>query len=377
MKNLVYALLATALGLASCNPEAQAPKGQAPRAFTPDNLATQTFLIQAEKDTVLKGSSGTLLFVPGNSFADLNGAPAKGPISLQLKEAISTLDIVLANLTTTSNGSFLQSGGMVCLEASNANGALAMATGMYIGMAIPADTVLPAMMVFSGASDSIGIDWQSPRPLLNEALAQPEPPIAVAMETVGEADPRMTLDSIVDNDPATGNGRKRPRSPKEQKALLDQMDEENRRFLQFLKDNKFNDFKVDANTDYLFAVKQLGWANIDRIMDDPRTQPVDLLTVIENNQDFGLVYVAMVMDYRKIYLPGYQKKDGTFSFTHGDHEQTSLPVGETAIIIATAYQGDKPFFAMKKTSIKTKQTLTLRLSATTPDQLKEELRAAL
>lgn len=377
MKNLVYVLLATALALASCNPEAQAPKGQPKRAFTPDNLASQTFLIQAEKDTVLKGSSGTLLFVPGNSFADLNGTPAKGPINLQLKEAISTLDIVLANLTTTSNGSFLQSGGMIYLEASNASGALAVAAHKYIGVAMPADTVLPAMMVFNGAPDSAGIDWQSPRPLLNAALEQPVPPKAVAMEAMDEIDPRLTLDTAIDNNSSEGNSRALPLSPQEQKAFLAKMEEEGRRFLQLLKENNINDFKVDANAAYLFTVSQLGWANIDRIMNDPRTQPVDLITVIENNQAFSPVYVVMVMDYRKIYLPGYQKKDGTFSFTHGDYEPTNLPVGETAVIIATAYQGDKPFFAIKKLRITTRQSLTLRLEETSTAQLKEELRAAL
>ena len=43
--------------------------------------------------------------------------------------------------------------------------------------------------------------------------------------------------------------------------------------------------------------------------------------------------------------------DNSYSFTHNDQEKLSLPVGETATILATGYKGDKPYFAIKKIRI--------------------------
>jgi hypothetical protein len=108
-------------------------------------------------------------------------------------------------------------------------------------------------------------------------------------------------------------------------------------------------------------------------MNDPRTKEIELITKVKNHANFNMVYVTMVLNYRKMYLPGYQKEDETYSFTHGDFETTKLPVGETAIIIATAYKNEIPYFAIKQITITDKQTISLKLIKTTMNKLKIEL----
>jgi hypothetical protein len=74
-----------------------------------------------------------------------------------------------------------------------------------------------------------------------------------------------------------------------------------------------------------------------------------------------------------LYLPGYQKKDKTYSFTHGDYEKAKLPIGESMTILATAYKDNKPFFAYKKIVVSEKQTINLKVEEITKDELKKKL----
>jgi len=74
-----------------------------------------------------------------------------------------------------------------------------------------------------------------------------------------------------------------------------------------------------------------------------------------------------------MYIPGYQKKDNTFCFSHGDEEKQELPVGESATILATAYKNDRPYFAIKKIKIEKKLNVTFKLIETTKDKLKADL----
>jgi hypothetical protein len=106
-------------------------------------------------------------------------------------------------------------------------------------------------------------------------------------------------------------------------------------------------------------------------MSDPRTKEVKLITLVNNESEFKFIYVSLIT--QKMYLPGYQKKDGTFCFSHNDEEKQQLPVGETATILATAYVDGKPYFAIEKITIKEKQTVSFNLIATTQEKLKLEL----
>lgn len=137
--------------------------------------------------------------------------------------------------------------------------------------------------------------------------------------------------------------------------------------------NVLNTYSEDSKTNYIFSIKKLGWANIDRFFFDPRTKKVDLVTSIENHSEFKTIYVSMIVNNLKMYLPGYQKLDKTFSFTHGDYENPSLPIGETVSILATAYKGDIPYYAIKTITIQEKQNVSFKLQKTTMDKLKLEL----
>jgi hypothetical protein len=137
-----------------------------------------------------------------------------------------------------------------------------------------------------------------------------------------------------------------------------------------------NLFKVDPAANYIFQVKQLGWANIDRLMYDKRSRPVDIITRIDN-KEVGDVCISMVVKSHGMFLPGYEMKNGTYGFSHGDFEKMQLPVGVKAIVLATAYRDGKPHLAMQEITIAEKLNVDLHLEPIGADDLRKELEARL
>ncbi|MBP6023552.1 hypothetical protein [Ferruginibacter sp.] len=357
------------------------------KLYSTDSIAIQSFILNNDRDTTLKGSLGTTLRIYKNTFTDSIGQPVKGQINLEFKEVFSPVDFVLGNLTTTSNGQQLESSGMVYLNATINNKQLNIAEDKVIGVIVPRDNQDDKMQVYEGNKDSLGINWINPRPILNEQIkrkefeqisitwVRPENSLVSEMPLIG--DTLFDKYKNVQNDTIVlVNGRKvQMYKPVKIKFTIDTSKGNDLRFIQEVLSAKgTNMFIEDYNTNYIFSIKKLGWANIDKLYDDPRTKEVELITSIENHSDFNTVYVSLIISNKKMYIPGYKKMDNSYSFTHNDQEKLSLPVGETATILATGYKGDKPYFAIKKIRISEKQIISFKLLETTMEQLKVQLK---
>lgn len=345
---------------------------------------TQKFSIDAGIDNIITGTNGTKIHIPKNSFVDSTGQAILGMIEIQLKEALTKKEMVLANLTTTFNGKPLETGGMIFVNALSKGKSLLIAENRSIQVALPTDSTLNGMSLFAGVQDSSGIKWENPivmKPIADtraismelfekttnimysidgfeSAKDYPDTVVTEVGRIAWEGDGlKITKDSVFKIGNYTVHFYKQNRLQKWNEV--------------FTVEKGTNNFNEDKNTHYIFSLKQLGWANIDRLLEDPRTKEVELITSIENQSDFTFIYVTLVT--QKMYLPGYQKKDNTFCFSHNDNEPQQLPVGETATIIATAYKNEKPYFAIQKITIMDKQTMTFKLIETTVEKLKADL----
>ncbi len=390
---IILGLSLTTLLVASCNnnSEAEARKSAVEiftKVYAPNNLNTQSFTIDNSIDNLIKGIHGTIIRINRNTFIDQYGKAITGKVEVKLIEAIRPIDRVLGNLTTTFNGQTLESGGMIYLDASADNKAVTIAEGRSISIKMPTNSKLAGMSLFEGKQDSTGITWQNPMAL----------PIGDTTEVISEVlfekttnmtywvdgfDRKEDFPELVDNEVSriawAGDGLK---------ITKDSVFKIDKYTVRFYKEKKLktwtetfsnrlghNTYNEDSNISYIFSIKKLGWANIDRLLDDPRTKEVELITAIKNENDFKFIYVTMVT--KRMYLPGYQRKDKTFSFAHDDEEKLQLPIGETATIIATAYKANVPYFAIKKITISEEQSLSFTLEATTVDYLKVKLLDAL
>lgn len=372
-KNITIILILSLFLFVSCKDKEQK---EIYSVFSSDNIPSQNFAINAETDTVLVGKSGTILRVYKNTFVDNNGKRAKGQVNLELKEIFKSSDIVLANLTTLSNGNKLQTGGMIFLNATLDGEQLEIANNGAVGIIMPTDSVQNLMQVFNGIQDSLGVNWEEPKALINSQIAKAMPaaqsdtlPLKIKNGKVVIDSARLAINknSEMEISHESEGGGEAQHSDGNEENLNQEII-----FIQEVQQPKgVNSFSQDWNTNYVFTMKKLGWANIDRLYEDPRTKDVDFITQVENKADFKVIYITMVTE--RMFLPGYQMKNESFSFTHGDDEKPRLPVGASATIIATAYKNDVPFFAIKKIIISDKQTIILKLVETTKNKLTLDL----
>lgn len=387
MTRLIISLLVLTVLITSCNKNKGNKTDVFNKVYSADNLTTQTFSIDASIDNIITGTNGTKIRIPKNSFVDSTGQPISGTVEIQLKEALTKQEMVLANLTTTFNGKPLETGGMIFVDALSKGKSLLLAENKSIQVALPTDSTLNGMSLFSGIQDSTGINWANPIALNKPNVDSSGISMDIFEKTTNimysvdgfenVKDYPDLINSEVGRIAWQGDGLK---------ITKDSTFKIGTYTVHFYKQNRLqkwnevftvekgtNGFNVDKNAHYIFSLKKLGWANIDRLLEDPRTKEVELITSIENQSDFKFIYVTLVT--QKMYLPGYQKKDNTFCFSHNDDEPQQLPVGETATIIATAYKNGKPYFAVQQIIITDKQTVAFRLVETTIENLKADLQA--
>ncbi len=140
---------------------------------------SQWFKVNPTRDTVLRFAEGGSLTIPAGALRTRNGRIA-GPVKLEVREYYSTADIVLNRLSTTAQGRLLETGGMVYLAVTAAPEPCEVAPGAKLTLQLPARPGAPAMELFRGRPDALGIvDWV--------AAGQPiRPPLATKARKVAE-----------------------------------------------------------------------------------------------------------------------------------------------------------------------------------------------
>ncbi len=123
------------------------------------------FTINSRKDTIIKCKEGTIITIPANSFERTNNQTLlDGNIKLCIYEYYTISDILLANLTTSSRGNMIETGGMFFLLATgkDSNDSLKLKKGKDITIAIPTPQTknTDGMQLFNGVHDSSGINWE-------------------------------------------------------------------------------------------------------------------------------------------------------------------------------------------------------------------------
>jgi hypothetical protein len=153
MKYIFTALLFTAVLFFACNQTKQT------ELFDIDNLKTEQFTVNTDRDTVLQTAKGAILKIPKGVLASADGKPVK----LDIKEAYSMADIIKAGLTTTTNGQPLSSGGMIYINAADGQN---VTINEGIQVAIPSTNISNEMKLYKGETTADGrLNWIDPTEL--------------------------------------------------------------------------------------------------------------------------------------------------------------------------------------------------------------------
>lgn len=128
--------------------------------YKPFKKQHQVFEINTQNDTTITCKEGTVLNISKGSFINPKiGKPITGKVDLKVIEYYKLSDILLANLSTTSNGKQLETGGMLHMEAIQNDINLVLKADKTIDISFPTQTKKPGMQLFSGEWNNEIINW--------------------------------------------------------------------------------------------------------------------------------------------------------------------------------------------------------------------------
>ena len=131
-------------------------------------VPSQTFDIDSKQDNILEGKNGTVIVCPKGCFKNAKGDIVDDNVKIELSEALSIEDMILSNLTTTSNGNQLETDGMIFFNATANGEQLTINKVNPIHIEIPTTKKKAGMMVYKGIKDENGnMNWIEPKVLDN------------------------------------------------------------------------------------------------------------------------------------------------------------------------------------------------------------------
>jgi mono/diheme cytochrome c family protein len=161
MKPFLFLLLTLSVLLCACN------KNNRPPVLSRSNLKSSFINLDAAAAYTLKTARGAIIKIEQNSFK-ING---NTKLQLEIKEAYSMQDILLAGLSTESNGNLLKSGGMIYINATAGSEQVELLKPIKIS--IPTEVYDSSMQLFKGEiKDDSSINWVDPEPIDTSAFAK-------------------------------------------------------------------------------------------------------------------------------------------------------------------------------------------------------------
>ncbi len=152
------------LTLISCKNNRNTIKFSTQDPFQNTIVPSQSFNIDALQDNVVEGEKGSIIVFPKGCFVDKKGKIIAENIDIEIAEALSLEDMLLSNLTTTSDGKLLETDGMIYFNATADGEQLYINKEIPIHIEIPTHQKRPGMMAYKGVRDADGnMNWTEPK----------------------------------------------------------------------------------------------------------------------------------------------------------------------------------------------------------------------
>ncbi len=161
MKNLIYLLCVLLMACSGQTNEETFTSSENSTTDLFEKIAkpAQQFVISNDNDTVIEGLEGTIISLPKNCFVFTDGTPVDGAVTIELKEFFTISDMILNNLTTTSNNKLLETGGMIHIGATSNNEEVRL--NQKIDIKIPNKLETEDVELFIGSVNDGFINWNS------------------------------------------------------------------------------------------------------------------------------------------------------------------------------------------------------------------------
>ena len=127
------------------------PQGDLNELYALLKTPAQEYCIDLARDTFLVGKKGTIVHYKANTIKRENLSCKC--FTLKLNEYFDNSELILNNLTTTSDGQLLESGGMIKLDGYCDGKKYELKQGEFFTVMVPTDTILPGMKLLSANRD--------------------------------------------------------------------------------------------------------------------------------------------------------------------------------------------------------------------------------
>jgi len=152
MKKILF--VASLLGFMACNqPRSSFPLIE--QALNTNNLETQSFVINTQKDTAIKTKDGIIVQIEKGSIES-----SSETVTLQIKEALSLYDMIRARLLTKSDKGLLSSDGMFNISTKEKS-----TIKKPLHISLPTNAANKNMSLYKGKVEGNDITWTDPKPV--------------------------------------------------------------------------------------------------------------------------------------------------------------------------------------------------------------------
>jgi hypothetical protein len=295
-----------------------------------DQNKPQVFTLKSCEETTVKGRDGTEITFRPDIFEYESGAPLPCKIiTIELREFYSLYDILMAELTTTSNSRLLESAGMIHITARHGEKELRLKKGETIEIRFPGgEKNFSGMKLFEGEMKDNLVNWH-PAPEDTSATKQPAKPDSVIMDTV------------YTEDTATGDLIK-----KVVPVVLDGV------------------YTAEHTMDRsLFKSAKLGWLNCDRFVNVASKGVLVVTTDTSYRATVRIIFREM-----KSVMPAYPDATGKSVFRE-------IPVGEKITLLAYSIRNKKVYAGTKDLDVRKNASEEIGMEETTLEELGQLVRS--
>ena len=168
LRTFIAALLSVTFFQCNNNAITNTAKLQPNDPFKNTIVESQFFDIDSKQDNVIEGKNGTVIICPKGCFKNAKGEIVDDNIKIELSEALSLEDMLLSNLTTTSDGRQLETDGMIYFNATANGEQITINKENPVHIEIPTTEKKAGMMAYRGIRDEKGnMNWIEPKALDN------------------------------------------------------------------------------------------------------------------------------------------------------------------------------------------------------------------
>lgn len=377
----------------------------------------QLFVINNSKDTTIVCAQKTRIRIKSNSFvAAKTGKALPNTLQISVQEYYKVSDILLAQLSTTTNGNLLETGGMLHITANAGGEQGVLKKGSTIEIEMPRKEAKPGMQLYTGNWNKESINWQVQKNTTD--LNQTFTTVDENPKFPGGIDQFYSYISkniYMDDDATTTKILATFTVDKEGKVINPRIIRGSNSFLnlQILKtlakspkfipgkmngvpvnvfytipititgnelvkeqDTNFQKKLVEDYTDkdlqnakiaevnfYLFSSSSLGYINCDRLWKTSTAPKIDYAVNFKNENETS---TTIIFHRVKSMMRGVTGAD-TVMFAN-------IPSGEKVTLVVIKYQDSKPYLAVKETVTSAKGVNDLVFQPLTLQSLQDEMK---